>query len=140
MWYIPPRDGPAGTEAPAEFVGTGYSGFGAGLNNPLYVLCRNDAGNSNCSGDAGPIPEVEWSIGPPQWDHPKGKPAFVLTPKSDIGMFNRDSTPPFMIHGDDSCKCFTASGGCIVIPDRKTRIKIAAMIAASGDRDLRVVP
>ena len=129
MWYIPPHRGEP------ELVAVGYSGFGAGLNNPVYVLCRNDPGNSNCSGDAGPIPEGEWTIGPPLWGHRKGDPAFVLNPESGTELFSRDSSPPFMIHADRSCQCFDASGGCIVLPQEARR-----KIAASGDRNLRVVP
>lgn len=119
LWDIPPHRGDP------ELVGEGYSGKGDGLNNPLYQLEEN----------VGPIPEGEWSIGPPQWGHRKGDPAFYLTPKRGTEMPGRNPYPPFMIHADNSCKCFSASEGCIVLPP-ETRRKIAA----SGDRDLRVVP
>ena len=41
----------------------------------------------------------------------------------------------FLIHGDNSCMCQSASDGCIIL-NRKTR----RMIGNSGDNDLRVIP
>jgi RHS repeat-associated protein len=120
LWYFP--GGPEGTEGAGEFVEEGYSGRGDGLNNPLYGLEKN----------VGPIPEGEYSIGPP-YSSPFGDPTFRLTPKSGTEMPGRDPYS-FLIHADNECECLTASKGCIVL-SQKTRKKIAA----SGDRDLRVV-
>jgi hypothetical protein len=116
LWYIPPHRGEP------ELVGVGYSGKGEGLNNPLYQLEEN----------VGPIPEGEYTIGSP-YPSSKGNPTFELTPNDVAQMFGRKD---FLIHADDSCECFNASKGCIVLG---RTAEIRKKIAASGDRNLRVV-
>ncbi len=122
MWYRPDNGGAA------ELIEIGYSGFGRGVNNPFYTLCRADT--NNCGGDAGPIPEGEYDIGDP-YRSPLGDPTLRLIPRRGTEMFGRHS---FLIHGDNSCGCYTASWGCIIL-SRDGRMRIAA----SGDRRLRVV-
>ena len=123
LWHFPPGGGAA------DYAGQGYSGFGNGLNNGVYSLCRAD--KPNCGGDAGPIPEGNYTIGPAHTS-PRGRMTMDLTPGKGTNTFGRNG---FEIHGDNSCVCGTASIGCIILgPDIRKRI------STSGDRNLRVVP
>ena len=85
-------------------LGDGYSGNGAGLNNPAMesVLMH------------GPIPRGAWTVGPFH-DDPGGKGPVVahLTPIEGTDTFGRSG---FMIHGDNSALDHSASEGCIVAP------------------------
>jgi hypothetical protein len=107
-------------------VGRGYSGVGAGLNNPSKVDVR----------DVGPIPQGWWTIGPP-FAGAQGNPEFHLIPDSDrVIPPSRDPTSSY-IHADNAVQNFTASKGCAVLgrtPDIRMRIK------RSHDRRLEVVP
>ena len=102
-------------------VGAGYSGHGAGLNNPVM---QNVA-------DVGPIPQGEWTIGPPRNppDH-LGPLALPLTHVSG-DEFGRSA---FFIHGDNAQLNHSASDGCIILV-RELRQEIVD----SGDSDLQVV-
>ena len=106
---------PAGT-----YVGNGYSGRGAGLNNPLQ---QNVA-------DVGPIPQGEWAIGH-FFDDPGGKGPIVadLTPAA-AETFGRSG---FMVHGDNGAANHTASEGCVILPRG-----LRQMVMASDDRSLIV--
>jgi hypothetical protein len=103
------------------FIGTGYSGNGAGLNNPA----AQDQPN------VGPIPQGAYTIGPahtPQ-DH-LGPLALPLYPDPANTMFARFG---FFIHGDNQFMNQTASDGCIVMD-----YNIRQQIAYSGDTNLTV--
>lgn len=105
---------------------TGYSGSGAGLNNPAM---QNEP-------NVGPIPQGSWTIGPQQTNVTNTGvqlPASMrLTPDPGADTFNRGG---FIIHGDNPARNRTASQGCPVF-DRPTRNQIGN----SGDTTLRVVP
>lgn len=102
-------------------VATGYSGNGAGLNNPAL---QNDP-------DVGPIPQGNYTIGAAHADPEKGPVVMALTPDPANQMFGRDG---FLIHGDNPEMNHTASKGCIILarPFRQ-------QIAASADRVLIVI-
>lgn len=92
-------------------LATGYSGTGAGRNNPDMQAVRN----------VGPIPRGEYSIGP-AYKHPaKGPLCMRLTPVGHDAL----KRSGFLIHGDN--KKNDASQGCIILgPDARTRISKAA--------------
>jgi hypothetical protein len=102
-------------------VGTGYSGRGAGLNNPADQAAH----------DTGPIPQGEWTIGS-FFDDPGGKGPMVahVTPAQGTEAFGRSG---FMIHGDNGAADHTASEGCIILP----RL-LREQIMSSDDRALVV--
>ena len=92
-------------ENPTGFMlGGGYSGNGAGLNNPAMESVHNH----------GPIPRGLWMIGLFS-DDPGGKGPCVahLTPFDGTETFGRSG---FMIHGDNSALDHSASEGCIIAP------------------------
>jgi len=103
-------------------VGTGYSGFGPGLNNGTLQDVHN----------VGPIPQGLWTIGPAE-DRPGtlGPCVMPLTPSDSTDTFGREG---FFIHGNSSAHPEGASHGCIVIgPD------IRQQVSESGDPLLEVV-
>jgi len=112
------------------FVNGGYSGYGAGVNNPAM----QDVQAQQRGDDAGPIPQGSYVIGPlynnvgstgpntMNLDFPPGTTKYI-----------RDL---FRIHGDNNAKNHTASDGCIVEKDPQVRKRIAR----SKDTCLRVVP
>ncbi len=101
-------------------VSVGYSGRGAGRNNPLMENAQS----------IGPIPRGRYRIGP-QHTHPsKGPVTMALTP---VGHTAHGRTH-FLIHGDSIRHPGNASEGCIVL-DRAAR----QAIATSGDNDIEVV-
>ncbi|MBI4378661.1 MAG: RHS repeat protein, partial [Nitrospinae bacterium] len=115
MTYV---DNQSGATTP---VGTGYSGQGAGYNNPNMQNVPN----------IGPIPQGAYTIGP-QWNHPRKGPGVMnLTPNQDTNTFGRTN---FLIHGDDPCRCQSASKGCIILSPN-----IRNQIAGSEDNELRIV-
>ncbi|HZK99414.1 MAG TPA: tlde1 domain-containing protein [Caulobacteraceae bacterium] len=105
-----------------EWVGTGYSGHGAGLNNPAM----------EADPDVGPIPAGIWIIGPPR--NPPDHLGPLAMPLEPIPGFDPHGRSGFFMHGDfvgDTGEA--ASKGCIVIQraDRQ-------LVAASADRRLLV--
>lgn len=103
-----------------ELLGTGYSGNGVGLNNPLFEAWHNK----------GPIPAGRWQIG--TWfDHPHLGPC--VAPLTPIGHDAHGRTG-FFIHGDSSAANHTASDGCIVDGP-----SIRHAIRDSGETELEVV-
>jgi hypothetical protein len=102
-------------------VWIGYSGRGAGLNNPVEQTVEG----------VGPIPQGEWTIGS-FFDDPGGKGPIVahVTPVASTDTFGRSG---FMIHGDNADANHTASEGCIILP----RV-VREMVMASRDRSLTV--
>jgi hypothetical protein len=85
-----------------RLVGTGYSGDGPGLNNPLMQDVPR----------VGPIPVGRYIIGPPKdpIDH-LGPIALPLVPIAGNVLFGRSG---FFMHGDNASMDHTASLGCIV--------------------------
>lgn len=85
------------------FLGLGYAGHGAGLNNH----------DLQASHGVGPLPVGEYTIGPPKAppDH-LGPLAMPLEPKPGTEMFGRSA---IFIHGDNPLMNHTASDGCLVL-------------------------
>lgn len=103
-----------------EFICVGYSGFGAGKNNPDMESVAN----------VGPIPRGRYQIGSPFDSETHGPVVMRLTPCDGTETFGRDG---FLIHGDSVSRPGGASHGCIILP-RPERLAIAG----SGDTDLEV--
>lgn len=103
-------------------LGTGYSGFGAGKNNPALEYEPN----------IGPVPRGLYKIGAPEdlEGGPHGPFILPLTPDPANQMFGRFG---FLIHGDSISHSGLASRGCIILDGA-----IREQIAASGDGDLQV--
>jgi hypothetical protein len=108
------------------FIGNGYSGHGAGLNNPVAQDQQN----------VGPLPQGTYTIGtahtPP--DH-LGPLAMPLYPDHGNTMFGRFG---FFIHGDNQFMNNTASDGCIVMA-YDIRHQIAEQLAENGENVLNVI-
>jgi len=104
-----------------EFVKTGYSGKGAGKNNPELEDTPK----------VGPIPCGHYSIGPAFTHASKGPVVMRLTP---VG-HDACGRTGFLIHGDSRSHPGTASEGCIIL-ERAIR----ESIATSQDTALEVVP
>ena len=103
-------------------VGTGYSGFDNGKNNPAMQAIH----------DVGPIPQGEWTITGPPFNTPEHGPFVLrLLPSETTNAFERSG---FLMHGDSIHAPGTASRGCIIMP-RTVREKVWS----SGDTDLEVV-
>ena len=119
--YQPPASAGGG---PPQPIATGYSGNGAGLNNPAMQDSPN----------VGPIPEGTWTIGP-QRDNRTGSghnlPASMRLNPQDVGT----DRSGFLIHGDNGRGNQSASEGCVVM-NRNVRNRIGN----SGDNILRVTP
>ena len=91
-------------------IATGYSGHGAGLNDPDYCAIH----------DVGPIPPGLYKLGAP-YDSNKTGPFTISLLPVDHDAMRRDG---FKIHGDNSKGDKSASHGCIIIP-RHVREEIA---------------
>ena len=102
-----------------EYIATGYSGKGIGLNNPGFEFKT----------DVGPIPAGWYRIGVPH-DKENNKHVLDLTPinHSSLGRSG------FQIHGDNTAGNNTASKGCIIL-----KRHIREMIANSGYNVLYVI-
>jgi RHS repeat-associated protein len=107
------------------YVGTGYAGIGAGLNNPLMQNVPN----------VGPLPQGLYTIGPQQTNvtaEGHRLPASMrLTPSPANQMFNRKG---FLIHGPHDDDQHDSSNGCPIFPK-----KIRDLIGKSDDKCLQVV-
>ena len=107
-------------------VAKGYSGAGAGKNNPAMEGVRA----------TGPIPTGRWFIRAPY--NSKAVGPYVLPVWADDGKLDdvhaRTKRSAFRIHGDSIRAPGTASKGCIIV-SRPVRERIWA----SGDRILDVV-
>ena len=79
----------------------GYSGRGAGLNNPAAQNQRN----------VGPIPRGDYTVGAPT--RRRGPMTLPLTPDPGNDMQGRSG---FLVHGDNPAQNNTASEGCIILP------------------------
>jgi hypothetical protein len=104
-------------------VGTGYSGFDNGKNNPSMQAVAN----------LGPIPQGDWTIvGPPINTATHGPFVLRLEPANGTNLFGRSG---FLMHGDSIETPGTASHGCIIMPRN-----IREQVWQSGDTALQVVP
>ena len=119
MWFYVQRTGQLYRDR--EIIGVGYSGKAEAKNDPAKQSAHNE----------GPIPCGQYSIGDPHDSHDHGPFVLPLAPAMDNQMFGRSA---FLCHGDSLKDPGTASDGCIIM----TR-KVRETIAASGDRELRVV-
>jgi len=103
-------------------VATGYSGAGAGKNNPDVQDVHN----------VGPIPQGDWTIaGPPISTAEHGPYVLRLNPAEKTETFGRSG---FLMHGDSKTAPGTASQGCVILPK-----SVREEVWRSGDRDLKVV-
>lgn len=103
-------------------VATGYSGAGAGKNNPEMDNVSN----------VGPIPRGEWAVtGPPVDTRDHGPYVLRLEPAGNTETFGRDG---FLMHGDSREHPGSASHGCVILPRT-----VREDIWKSGDRELQVV-
>jgi hypothetical protein len=103
----------------------GYSGHGAGVNNPAMQDVKY----------VGPIPTGDYTIGKQGTHYSENGPlpaSMRVSPAATNDMHGRGG---FLIHGDNSRGDRSASEGCIILP-RNVRNDIAN----SGDNCLRVVP
>ncbi|WP_309235074.1 tlde1 domain-containing protein [Paraburkholderia youngii] len=85
-----------------SLVARGYSGHGAGKNNPVMQAVRS----------VGPIPEGSYTIGTPRHSHHVGAFAMPLTPDPGTETFGRNA---FSMHGDSKSHPGSASNGCIAL-------------------------
>jgi len=103
-------------------VATGYSGAGAGRNNPALQNLPN----------VGPIPQGDWTIaGPPADTADHGPYVLKLNPADDTETFGRSG---FLMHGDSKEHPGCASHGCVILPR-----SVREQVWNSGDRDLEVL-
>jgi hypothetical protein len=103
-------------------VATGYSGIGAGRNNPAMQSAAN----------LGPIPQGTYTIGAPRASLARGRWTMPLSPNQGTNTFGRSS---LLIHADSIHHPGQASTGCIILPP-----PIRHDIASSPDRTLQVSP
>lgn len=104
-----------------KIVGMGYSGHGAGRNNPDMETIHN----------VGPIPAGLWKIGKPFSSSKHGPFCLEITPLPETETHGRSG---FLMHGDAQEHPGEASLGCIV-QSRAVR----ELVAKSGDDLLEVV-
>lgn len=115
----------------STYVGTGYAGYGAGLNNPAM---QSVAGQR--PSPSGPLPQGGYTIGPQQTNTTQtGKilpGSMRLTPNPTNQMHGRGG---FLIHGAHAHDKHDSSEGCPIF-NRKIRNRIGS----SGDSCFKVVP
>ena len=103
-------------------VATGYSGAGAGKNNPALQNVPN----------VGPIPQGDWTIvGPPTDTSDHGPYVLKLNPVAGTETFGRSG---FLMHGDSKEHPGYASHGCIILPR-----SVREQVWNSGDSELEVL-
>ncbi len=102
-------------------VAIGYSGAGAGKNNPAMQEEHN----------VGPIPRGSYTIEAPVDTVTHGPYVLRLEPAAENEMFGRAG---FLIHGDSVVHPGTASEGCIILAR-----PVRQQIWESNDTDLEVV-
>ena len=119
MWTYEQISGDLNSQS-GTCVGQGYSGFGAGKNNPTYESVP----------DVGPCPAGFYNIEAPMDTAEHGPYVLRLEPFAENKMFGRAG---FLIHGDSKTAPGTASKGCIIMP----RI-IRELIWNSGDHQIEV--
>lgn len=115
MWTYRQSDGELLHDG--EFIGTGYSGFGDGKNNPALEAVE----------DVGPIPRGHYRIAPARFSEHLGPIVMNLDPTGDA--LGRSA---FRIHGDNVIH--NASHGCIILGPALRRA-----VSDSKDRELTVI-
>jgi hypothetical protein len=111
-----------GLQQDGKPVATGYSGSGAGKNNPDMQQVH----------DVGPIPQGDWTIiGPPVSTAEHGPYVLTLKPAAETLTFGRFG---FLMHGDSKESPGCASRGCVIMPR-----PVREQVWQSGDPDLKVV-
>jgi hypothetical protein len=105
-----------------KHVANGYSGAGAGKNNPAMEQVHN----------VGPIPQGEWTItGSPINTAEHGPYVLKLEPSETTPTFGRSG---FLMHGDSKQSPGCASQGCVIMPRA-----VREQVWKSGDTELQVV-
>lgn len=119
MWTYSQSTG--AIRSPEMLEGTGYSGFGPGLDN----------GALESEPNVGPIPKGQWQI--IEWLDNYETKGPVVAKLEPVGhdAYGRSG---FLIHGDNSDMNHTASLGCIIAARY-----IRQAWRASGDHDLMVI-
>ena len=105
-----------------QHVATGYSGSGAGQNNP----------DTQSTPNVGPVPQGDYTIGHQFNSHATGPGAMRLTPQAGTATYGRSD---FEVHGDSTRHPGQASQGCIILPPG-----VRHEMATSGDTTLHVQP
>ncbi len=106
-----------------QLIGTGYSGFDEGKNNPSMQAVAN----------VGPIPQGDWIIvGPPVNTAAHGPYVLTLQPAPGTNTFGRSG---FLMHGDSIEAPGCASHGCVIMART-----VREQVWDSGDTQLEVVP
>jgi hypothetical protein len=105
----------------STYIGSGYSGYGAGLNNPAMQNVPN----------IGPLPQGNYNIGPQQNNGPL-RESMRLTPNPGNQMFNRWG---FLIHGPHANDHKDSSNGCPIFQK-----SIRDQIGNNDDKCFQVVP
>lgn len=111
-------------------LATGYSGNGAGKNNPAMEGVRG----------VGPIPKGRYRIGKPYDSANTGPftiPLYAIDEKPNDDIHQRTKRSAFRLHGDSRSKPGTASNGCI-IQNRDIRV-LVDRARIDGDDTLEVV-
>jgi hypothetical protein len=117
MWQYQQQTGKLTSQA-GNCVATGYSGHGAGKNNPAYQSVHN----------VGPLPEGFYHIHAPVDTQDHGPFVLRLEQFAENNMFGRDG---FLIHGDSKQHPGEASHGCVILPRA-----IRELVWNSGDHQL----
>lgn len=119
MWKYQQQTGNL-TSQSGNVVGTGYSGFGSGKNNPAYQSVP----------DVGPCPEGFYNIEAPVDTESHGPYVLRLEPFAENNMFGRDG---FLMHGDSKEHPGEASHGCLIFPRM-----VRELVWNSGDHQIEV--
>ena len=110
-------------------LGSGYSGKGAGVNNPSMENVPGAPGKPV----AGPLPEGKYTMGKEQTNTTgsghKLANSMRLTPDAGNNMHGRSG---FLMHGGSWN--LTSSEGCIVVPD----VNVRNAVGSSGTNQLTV--
>lgn len=119
MWTYEQKTGHL--QLDGALVAVGYSGHGAGKNNPDMQAVHN----------VGPLPQGFYEIGTPRDTESHGPYVLPLTPDHETDCWGRSG---FLVHGDSIKSPGSASHGCIIVA-RNIREKIWK----SNDHKLQVV-
>jgi hypothetical protein len=106
----------------SRLLGSGYSGSGAGKNDPALDFIPN----------VGPIPIGKWLLVGLEERGDLHPPVIRLAPAPGTETFHRGG---FLIHGDSIAHPGEASHGCIILPH-----EVREAIWNSGIRELEVIP
>lgn len=119
MWTYSQSKGTLQRDTDEDPIATGYSGTGAGRNNPSAQNIPN----------VGPIPQGVYTVGEPHDEPVLGPYVMNLDPNPGTNTFGRSL---FRMHGNNAIN--DASHGCVIMA-RFARVAVHA----SGDNQLTVV-